>query len=236
MKNELRLLQMRRSVFSQLLAFVLLAGFACLAGVWAPAAAGKRAPAPRVSRHSSLHPVAHYARPFRFFSPRSFWNTPVPAGAWIDPSSRALISDLMGYVHREQAGRYGPWINATSNGVAIVTVPAHQPKVTVRLNHAPDANLLAAWSAVPLPASARPSPGDNDLAVWQPSTNTMWEFFQLHRDAIGWEAEWGGAMRNVTSNPGVYAPGAWPTSSSSADESRWGVTAASFPIVGGAMT
>jgi hypothetical protein len=221
---------MRRSVFSHLL--VLIAGIACVAGVWTPAAAaGKGASSPRPSHHLSQH-----ARPFRFFSPHSFWNTPVPVGASVDSTSRALVSNLMGYVHREQAGRYGPWINANSNGVTILTVPADQPTVPVRLKHAPDANLSAAWSAVPLPPSARPSPGDNDLAVWQPSTDTMWEFFQLHRDGSGWEAEWGGAMRNVSSNPGVYAPGAWPTSSSDEDENWWGVTAASFPIVGGAMT
>lgn len=224
------LLHMRRTVFPQLLILcALLAGIACDAGVWTPSAtAGDRAPSGRT--------VQHRGRPFRFFSPHSFWNAPLPAGARVDPSSRALISDLVRYVQREQAGRYGPWINASRDGVAIVTVSADQPKVAVWLNHSPDANLSAAWSAVPLPPSARPSPGDNDLAVWQPSTNTMWEFFELHRDPTGWEAEWGGAMRNVTSNRGVYGPGAWPTSASDRDESWWGVTAASFPIVGGAMT
>jgi hypothetical protein len=180
--------------------------------------------------------AAEGAQPFRFFSSHSFWNTPVQAKAPVDPHSRALISDLMRYVKREQAGRYGPWINARSNGVTILTVPPNQPTVSVQLRHAPDANLSAAWSAVPLPASARPSPGDNDLAVWQPSTDTMWEFFQLHRDAGGWEAEWGGAMRNVSSNSGVYGPDAWPGLGWTGDESNWGVTAASFPIVGGAIT
>jgi hypothetical protein len=182
-------------------------------------------------RHSLTDP----SLPFRFFSPTSFWNTPLAAAAPLDPSSPSLISDLTGYVSREQASRTGPWIDATSNGVTIVTVPANQPAVPVRLNHAPDANLSSAWSAVPLPASARPSPGDNDLAVWQPSTDTMWEFFQLHHDATGWQAEWGGAMRNVSANPGVYAPGAWPATWTG-DETYWGVTAASLPIVGGAMT
>jgi hypothetical protein len=176
------------------------------------------------------------AQPFRFFSPHSFWNTPVKAQAPVDPHTRALISDLMGYVRREQRGSYGPWINANSNGVTILTVPAGQPTVRVQLNHAPDPNLAAAWSAVPLPPSARPSPGDNDLAVWQPSTDTMWEFFQLHSTAGGWEAEWGGAMRDVSSNFGVYGPGAWPGPAWTGDESSWGVTAASFPIVGGAIT
>ena len=185
--------------------------------------------------------------PFRFFSPSSFWNTPLARNAPLAPDSRALVSDLMGYVRRELAGRYGPWIDATSNGVTIVTVPANQPTVSVELDHAPDPTLTSAWSAVPLPSSARPSPGDNDLAVWQPSTNTMWEFFQLHRGPNGWEAEWGGAMKGVSTNPGVYGPGAWPASSPTGDgaaaaspwtgdEEWWGVTAASFPIVGGAMT
>lgn len=194
---------------------------------------GKKCP----SRHRGTgHGVGDLSQPFRFFSPKSFWNTPVAASAAIDPNSGVLIADLMGYVNHEQAARNGPWINATSNGVTIVTVPGNQRTVTVRLNHAPDGNLSTAWSAVPLPSSARPSPGDNDLAVWQPSTDTMWEFFQLHRDAQGWEAEWGGAMRDVSSNPGVYGPGAWPTSLWTADETWWGVTAASFPIVSGAMT
>jgi hypothetical protein len=241
---------MRRRVHSPLLILcALVAGIACAAGVWTPAAAaGSRRPAQRSAgagcairqtgrkcRPAPVHTVAHLSRPFRFFSPQSFWNTPLGAGAPVDPKSRVLISDLMRYVRREQADRNGPWINATSNGVSIVTVPAGQPTVAVRLNHAPDTNLSAAWSAVPLPRWAHPSPGDNDLAVWQPSTDTMWEFFQLHRKKSGWEAEWGGAMRNVTSNPGVYGPGAWPAPWDE-DERWWGVTAASFPIVGGAMT
>jgi hypothetical protein len=254
-------LQMPRRVHSQLLLilFVVLAGgLAAGAGVGTPAApaaaavavAGSRGSQPphrpasagcaigrsgRSCNRRPVHTVAHLARPFRFFSPHSFWNTPLPAEARVDPRSRVLISDLMRYVRREQADRNGPWINATSNGVSIVTVGANQAKVAVRLNHSPDTNLSAAWSAVPLPRWARPSPGDNDLAVWQPSTDTMWEFFQLHRDGSGWEAEWGGAMRDVTSDPGVYGPGAWPAASDE-DESWWGVTAASFPIVGGAMT
>ena len=33
----------------------------------------------------------------------------------------------------------------------------------------------------------------------------------------GWEAEWGGAMKSVSTNPGVYQPGAWPASSPTGD-------------------
>jgi len=196
------------------------------------------------ARRPDSPPPAHTAKdlspPFRFFSPQSFWNTPLWRHAPLARNSRALVSDLLRYVHGEQARKTGPWINAGTDGVTILTVPANQPTVTVTLDHYPDANLSSAWSAVPLPPGARPSPGDNDLAVWQPSTNSMWEFFQLHQTANGWEAEWGGAMQNVSSNRGVYGPGAWPASPTengwTGDESRWGVTAASFPIVAGAIT
>jgi hypothetical protein len=142
-----------------------------------------------------------------------------------------MIANLMQTVGSETAAHTGPWLNARVDGVAIVTVPAGQPTVTVTLNHAPDAALSAAWSQVPLPSDAQPSAGDNDLAVWQPSTNRLWEFFQLHHLATGWQAEWGGAVANESSNPGVYGPGAWPGA-----EYSWGVTATSLSVVGGVVT
>ncbi len=150
----------------------------------------------------------------------------------VDPGSAGMVSELGGIVSAELRAKNGPWINASHDGVTIVTVPAAQATVAVRLDHAPDdAALAAAWSAVPLPAAAQPSSGDHDLAVWQPSTDRMWEFFGLTRQPDGWHAEWGGAMRNVSSNRGVYGPDAWPGA-----KDWWGVTAASLPIVGGAMT
>ena len=59
----------------------------------------------------------------------------------------------------------------------------------------------------------------------------MWEFFEMRHQAHGWEAEWGGAMQHVSTNPGVYGPNAWPGA-----KNWWGVTASSLPYVGGAMT
>lgn len=184
-----------------------------------------------------LPPTAHRAQARKtgaspFFSPTSFWNQPAAANAQLAPNSGRMVSHLLTYVKAEQKAKNGPWINASSNGVAIVTVPANQPKVRVNLvDHSPDPALTSAWSAVPLPASAQPSSGDNDLAVWQPSTNRMWEFYELSHRSVGWQAEWGGAMQNVSSNPGMYGPNAWPGA-----KTYWGVTAASLPIAGGAIT
>jgi hypothetical protein len=166
-----------------------------------------------------------------FFSSTSVWNAWLAPDAPVDPNSAAMVSELGTYVNAEELAKAGPWINATHNGVSILTVPADQPTVQVKLDHVPDLALAAAWSAVPLPATAHPSSGDNDLAVWQPSSDRMWEFFELNQQADGWHAAWGGAMQHVSSNPGVYGPDAWPGA-----KTYWGVTAASLPIVGGAIT
>src|SRR5204863_230026 len=91
---------------------------------------------------------------------------------------RALSAELISrvaaldqQVAREQAARSGPWINTNSYAVPIATVGADQPNVAVALDHAPDAALSEAWSAVPLPASAQASSGsDGYMVVWQPSS------------------------------------------------------------------
>ncbi len=168
--------------------------------------------------------------PFRFFSAQGFWNQPVGANAPIDPDSARMVAGITGEVRREEIRGDGPWIDVTNDGVPVVQVPDNQPTVPVKLER-PDPALTAAWRAVPLPSGAQPSGGDHDLAVWQPGTNRMWEFFQLRHQAGTWQAEWGGAMQHVSSNPGVYGPGAWPGA-----QSYWGVTAGSLPLVGGAMT
>jgi hypothetical protein len=91
--------------------------------------------------------------------------------------------------------------------------------------HAPD--LAAALASVPLPSHAAPSAGsDSELVVWQPSTDTLWEFWGLSREGDGWHARWGGRLDQVSSGPGHF------------DEPHadWGATATSLPLVGGLMT
>jgi hypothetical protein len=184
------------------------------------------------SQHRTSSPsTTRTAGPFRFFSSRSFWNQPLAADTPIDPHSSALVSALGAEVHREEVRGNGPWIDVTTDGVPVATVPSDQRTVSVKLEHPPDPALTSAWRAVPIPTTARPSSGDHDLAVWQPSTDRMWEFFQLHHTPAGWQAEWGGAMQHVSSNAGVYSASAWPGA-----HSYWGVTAASMPLVAGAMT
>jgi hypothetical protein len=111
-------------------------------------------------------------------------------------------------------------------------VPASQATVRVALVNNTAAALQAAWTAVPLPSNAQPAAGtDEHLVVWQPSTNKMWEFWGLEKPKGTWQASWGGAMENVSSDKGVYGPEAWAGASAS-----WGASASSLPIAGGLIT
>jgi hypothetical protein len=170
--------------------------------------------------------------PARFFSPSSFWNEPLPASAPLDPSSTALVQTFDAEIAREQKAGSGPWINTTSDGVPIYTATATQPTVAVQLTSALEPALASSWSAVPLPATAQPAAGtDGILVVWQPSSDRMWEFWQLVHKTAGWSASWGGSIQNVSMNLGVYGLEAWPGAMP-----WWGASASSLAIAGGLMT
>jgi hypothetical protein len=171
--------------------------------------------------------------PFRFFSPSSFWNKAVAADAPLDPSSPALIAAFDARIGTEEQAGNGPWINTVKSGIPVYTVPANQLTVPVRLvHHIPEPALSSAWRAVPLPSNAKPGTGhDASLVVWQPSTDRLWEFHQMVHDVHGWSAVWGGAIRDVSSQSGVYQEGAWPGA-----KSWWGISASSLSLVGGLIS
>jgi hypothetical protein len=92
--------------------------------------------------------------------------------------------------------------------------------VTLDANYDP---LETAFASVPIPASAQPADGaDRHLVVWQPGTDTMWEFFGLQRRDDGWHARWGGKISGVSTHPGIFP----------APE---GATATGLPLLGGMM-
>lgn len=173
------------------------------------------------------------ATSFRFFSPQSFWNTPLTHQAPLDTSSTPLVDTFAKEIGRELEAGNGPWINTTDYSVPIYTVPKSQPTVRVRLSSAFSAPALqSAWRDVPLPPHARPAEGsDRSLVIWQPHSDRLWEFWRLRRTPAGWEAAWGGAIRKASSNAGVYGPAAWPGARRS-----WGASASSFSIAGGLVT
>jgi hypothetical protein len=154
----------------------------------------------------------------------SFWNAPSAGVAPVDPNSQTYVNDLV-----SQVGSFGAWMNSTTYGVATYVVPANQPTVSVQLTtYGPD--LQQQFNAVPIPSGAKPATGtDEELTVWQPSTDKLWEFWKLAQSASGtWTARWGGEMDNVSSNPGYFTH--------TGLTSNWGATATGLPLLGGLIT
>ncbi len=155
------------------------------------------------------------------FSPMSVWNKPLSATQPLDPTSPGLVAEL-----QRQVAFGSPTINTTRWSVPVYSVPTGQPTVGVTLNVAPtdpDAPALQrVLTAVPIPTGAVPAAGsDGHLVIWQPSTDTMWEFWRASLQPDGWHAGWGGRMTGVSTNPG------WFTHRS------WGATATGLPLLGG---
>jgi hypothetical protein len=212
---------------------------ACVCLLWALSGCGSSSPAKEQARDGDVSgttsaPIATAPAPpapEQLFSPTSFWNAPLPSDAPVDPESPALVAELDKLVTAEVERKYGPWISTTEFSTPIYTVPADQPTVRVALDNRNPA-LQRAFDAVPLPANALPAAGtDAQLTVWQPSRNRLWEFWRMHRRHGQWHAQWGGAMMNVSHNPGYFGRSSWPGA-----RRYWGATATSLPLVGGLIT
>ena len=157
------------------------------------------------------------------FAPTSVWNQALAVGAPLDAQSATYVSDLL-----SQISSAGLWMNTYQYSTPVFTVPAGQPMVAVKLDTAssPQATALrSSWLQVPVPPNAKAAAGsDEHMVVYQPSTDTMWEFWKMTLESDGWHAQWGGTMPNVSTNPGYFtSPG----------PSNWGATASSLPLLGG---
>jgi len=131
----------------------------------------------------------------------------------------------------------------------VYTVPADQPRVPIVLDNYNPSLKRALAEGVPLPDGARPATGtDGQMIVWQPSTDTMWEFWRPYQDAEGaWHTTWGGRMQNVSDNPGHFQSTPDPAGAElpsakraklglNLEEHRWGGPATSIPNLPGIMT
>jgi hypothetical protein len=157
------------------------------------------------------------------FSPSSFWNRPLETSVPLSPFSSHFVAEL---VH--QVDGYHPWMNTTSYSIPVYVVPRKQPTQHVTLDTwGPD--LQQAFDHVPVPPNARAAAGtDASMTVWQPSTNRLWDFWQMRKTHGRWHARWGGEMDDVSRNPGYFTH--------SGKTSGWGATATGLPLLGGLVT
>ncbi len=168
------------------------------------------------------------------FSPTSIWNTKLSSGTALSSSSSALVQEL---VANTQMGT--PWINTTEYSSPYYIAPAGTAKVAVKLIGADGSPLTYTvlygelQKGVPIPTGAVPSGGtDGTCSIYDPATDTLYEFWQLKKDASGnWTARWGGVLKNASTSSGIM-----PTViNSSGGKEYWGATATSLPAVGGLM-
>jgi hypothetical protein len=160
------------------------------------------------------------------FAPTSFWYQPIPANVTLHPNSANFTTEFT----RQIAAYYGNvTINTTSYASPVYTVPAGTPTTAVQFwdcQHKgyADAGLVQQWSAVPMPGYAQQASGnDNEMTVYQPSTDTVWEFWEARNQGGVWQACWGGRLQNASKSDGVF-----PT--------YYGTTATSLPFLGGQIT
>jgi hypothetical protein len=167
------------------------------------------------------------------FAADSVWNAPLAADAPLDPAGPSLVQKLRDTVAQNQAARTGPWIATNQSGTPLYRAVYNQPRVRVQLHTGWWGDTLqTAYESVPIPVGAKPGTGaDGHMALWQPYTDTYWEFFHMRQLADGWHADYGGAIKNVSHSAGYFSTASWPGLS----QPYWGATASSLPLAGGLM-
>lgn len=160
------------------------------------------------------------------FSPRSFWYAPIPADVPLHPNSAGFVAEFL----RQKAAYYGTVnINTRDYSSPVYSVDADVPKVKVtqwdcQKKGYTDPGLAQQWSAVPIPDYAVPSKGtDGEMTIYQPASDTIWEFWQTRKVDGKWQACWGGRLQNVSKSYGVF-------------NGHYGTTATSLPFLGGQIT
>ena len=150
------------------------------------------------------------------FAASSPWNTPLPDAAPLDPNSSGIVARL----DNEVQTAYGHAVlNTSSYSASVYTVPPGQPTVNMQWNNCQHKTwespaFAAALQNVPIPSNAVPSGGtDAEMVIWQPSTDTDWEFWKAANTDGTWSACWGGRIQSISSNPGAFASGTGATAS-----------------------
>lgn len=160
------------------------------------------------------------------FAPTSFWYQAIPANAPLHPNSANFAADVV----RQITTYYGNVsINTGSYTSPVYTAAAGTPTTAVQFwdcqgKRYTDPGLVQQWSAVAMPSNAIPAGGtDMEMTVYQPSSDTIWEFWGSRNQGGVWQACWGGRMQNASKSDGIWT-------------GRYGTTATGLPFLGGQIT
>jgi CubicO group peptidase (beta-lactamase class C family) len=162
------------------------------------------------------------------FRPDSFWYESV-RNAPVHPASDKLVAE---FLEQKKAGKKDiVGINTMCYSSPVYVAGENTPTIKVGVDRClpfPDETykqIAEQFGAVPIPKGATPADGDDsEMTVYQPSTDTLWEFWQMRQDASGpWQACWGGRLTGVSQSIGIFP-------------NPFGASATGLPFVGGQLT
>ena len=132
------------------------------------------------------------------FSGTSLWNQAIPRFTAVNSGSGAIVAAA--------AGTYGAQLG-NAIGSPVYTVELSVPSVPVQYYDCDSSGLAglidADWSEVPIPCYAQAGTG-GALTVYQPMTQTLWEFSGIQKIAGQWQACHGGKISGIGSSDGVF--------------------------------
>ena len=178
----------------------------------------------------------------RLFSPLSWRNTALAPGAPLDADQSAVTR--LG----QQLATHPAWVNTREWSAPIYIASANQRRVRVQVETDYEHDLWRDWGDVPLVSGATGAPPadgwddrdplwlrlsrgaytDRSLVVYQPATDSLWEFIHLVKRSGTFYAADGGKVSSVSDNLGAWDP--WPSGQ------PHGTTAAGWPHMVGMQT
>lgn len=160
------------------------------------------------------------------FAADSFWYSPIPRVVPLHPQSEAFVQEFL----RQKKAYYGNVnLNAREYASPVYVVGPEIKGTDVtewncQNKGFTDPHLARQWKAVPIPVHAQAADGtDAEMTIYQPSSDTVWEFWRARKHDGAWQACWGGRMERASHSDGVFAQ-------------HYGTTATSLPFIGGQIT
>ncbi|GAB76706.1 hypothetical protein SAMN05421595_1838 [Austwickia chelonae] len=164
------------------------------------------------------------------FSPDSFFYDDI-SSAPLDPNSAAIGASVATQVAEHWGGIAA--FNAHAWNSTFYRVDANTPRVRVKWSNCFKWNWTPknlydgrkVFVDVPIPSYATSAPGsDGAMSIYDPATDTSWEFWQMKKDASGdWQSCQGGRIDKVSKAAGQYPLG-------------FGVSAAGISMTGGMIS
>jgi hypothetical protein len=142
------------------------------------------------------------------FSKNGPWNTKLPPNVPLATNSAAIVASIT----QDEQDTNGAWVlNTDTFSTPIFYVSRNTPVQNWTYSDCQNLPQLAPVIAgslenVPTPADLIASQGtDGSTTIYQPSTDTYWDFWRAQKDASGhWSACWGGKIEHYSHNPGIF--------------------------------